>query len=95
MKDPAVDNLACIVKAIAQHNRDCPSPAVAVCMHPIELERLGWDDGDQVASCELRADPSRPTGTFVVVCAKDDVDQGQTVVEAVGRDSEVKDPVHA
>jgi hypothetical protein len=76
-------NLEAISRAIDQHNRDCPFPAVAVCMNPFEVSRLGWDE---IRGLPIRSDPNVGTGSFRIVCGGDEpgLEEEQTeVVEAV------------
>jgi hypothetical protein len=78
-------NLEVISRAIDQHNRDCPFPAVAVMMNPFEVERLGWDD---IRGLPIRPDPNVGTGSFNIVCGGDDsgLEEAETeVVDAVSR----------
>jgi hypothetical protein len=72
-------NLAAISKAIDQHNASCEFPAVAVCMNPYEVERLGWDT---IRGLPIRPDPAIGTGRFRIVCAGDEAEPEETV-EAV------------
>jgi len=76
-------NLEAISRAIDQHNRDCPFPAVAVAMNPFEVERLGWDE---IRGLPVRSDPNVGTGSFHIVCGGDEsgLEEEETeVVEAV------------
>lgn len=61
-------NFEAIAKAKADHNRHCPFPPHTIKMHPIEVERMGWEDGDTIAGLVLQADPQLGTGTFRLVC---------------------------
>jgi hypothetical protein len=76
-------NLEVISRAIDQHNRDCPFPAVAVMMNPFEVERLGWDE---IRGLPIRSDPNVGTGSFRIVCGGDEPgleEEEQEVIEAV------------
>ncbi len=76
-------NLEAISRAIDQHNRDCPFPAVAVALNPFEVERLGWDE---IRGLPIRSDPNIGTGSFRIVCGGDESGlegEEQEVVEAV------------
>ena len=79
MTTPEAKNLEAISKAIDQHNRECPFPAVAVEMNPFEVERLGWDS---IRGLPIRANPELGTGAFRIVCAREEGEPGE-VVEAV------------
>jgi hypothetical protein len=61
-------NFEAISKAKADHNRHCPFPPHTVKMHPIEIERMGWDEGDNIAGLVLQSDPRIGTGTFRLIC---------------------------
>jgi hypothetical protein len=82
-------NLEAIAKAIDDHNARCPYPAVAVVMNPFEVERLGWDS---IRGLPIRSDPAIGTGSFRIVCARDEEEPGETV-EAVAEESVPAEPV--
>lgn len=65
-------NMEAIAKAKAHHDRQCPGPATGVKMHPLEIERCGWEEGDNIAGLRLQADPTLGTGAFRVVCGLND-----------------------
>ena len=76
-------NLEAIVKAIEHHDQSCEYPAVAVCMNPFEVDRLGWDT---IKGLPVRSDPELGTGEFTVVCAGEGSEPGETV-ETVAEDA--------
>jgi hypothetical protein len=76
-------NLEAVSKAIDQHNANCPFPAVAVCMNPFEIERLGWDT---IRGLPIRADESLGTGRFRIVCGGDESELDESV-EAVAEET--------
>ena len=71
-------NLEVIVKALDQHDRSCEYPAVAVAMNPFEVERLGWDT---IRGVPIRTDPNLGTGSFRIVCARDEDDELEEAAE--------------
>jgi hypothetical protein len=73
-------NLEAISQAIDAHNSNCPFPAVAVAMNPFEVERLGWDT---IRGLPIRSDPAIGTGSFRVICAREEQEPEEEVVEAV------------
>ena len=73
-------NLEAISKAIDEHNASCPFPAVAVAMNPFEVERLGWET---IRGLPIRSDPSIGTGSFRVVCGREEEDPVEETVDAV------------
>jgi hypothetical protein len=77
-------NLEAISRAIDHHNATCPFPAVAVEMNPFEVERLGWDE---IRGLPIRPNPELGTGSFRVVCAREEGEPGE-VVEAVAEQTE-------
>ena len=76
-------NLEAISKAIDHHNASCEFPAVAVVMNPYEVERLGWDS---IRGLPIRSDPNLGTGAFRIVCARDELEEEETV-EAVAEEA--------
>jgi hypothetical protein len=79
MSSSEAKNLKAISDAIDQHNRNCEFPAVAIEMNPFEVERLGWD---QIRGLPIRSNPELGTGSFRVVCAREDGLPGEEI-EAV------------
>jgi hypothetical protein len=77
-------NLEAISKAIDHHNATCEYPAVAVAMNPFEVERLGWES---IRSLPIRQDPAIGTGAFRIVCAGDELETEEEVVEAVAEEA--------
>jgi hypothetical protein len=73
-------NLEAISKAIDQHNATCEWPAVAVLMNPFEVERLGWDS---IRGLPVRPEPSMGTGSFRILCSKEEGVPEEEIVEAV------------
>jgi hypothetical protein len=81
MASSEAKNLEAISKAIDQHNASCEFPAVAVAMNPFEVERLGWDS---IRGLPIRPDPALGTGSFRVICARDELEvETEEAVEAV------------
>ena len=79
-------NLEAISRAIDQHNTTCEWPAVAVVMNPFEVERLGWDS---IRGLPIERDPNIGTGSFRIVCAREEREPEAEVVEAVADEREV------
>ncbi len=79
-------NLEAISRAIDQHNATCEWPAVAVVMNPFEVDRLGWDS---IRGLPIEADPAIGTGSFRIVCAREEREPEAEVVEAVADEREV------
>ena len=79
-------NLEVISKAIDHHDRTCEFPAVAVVMNPFEVERLGWDS---IRGLPIRSDPAIGTGSFRIVCAREELEPEEETVEAVAGERDV------
>jgi len=79
-------NLEAISRAIDSHNATCDWPAVAIVMNPFEAERLGWDS---IRGLPIRSDPNMGTGAFRIVCAREEGEPEEEVVEAVADEREV------
>ena len=85
MASSEAKNLEAISKAIDAHNRSCEFPAVAVAMNPFEVERLGWDS---IRGLPIRPDPALGTGSFRIICARDELEtETEEVVEAVSTET--------
>ena len=76
-------NLEAITKAIEHHNNSCEFPAVAVEMNPFEVERLGWDT---IKGLPIHPEPNMGTGSFRIVCGREESEPGETV-EAVAEET--------
>ena len=79
MTSPEAKNLEAISRAIDQHNAGCEFPAVAIEMNPFEVERLGWDS---IRGLPVRPSSELGTGSFRIVCAREDGEPADEV-EAV------------
>ena len=81
MSSAEAKNLEVISRAIDEHNGSCDWPAVAVEMNPFEIERLGWDS---IKGLPIRPNPDLGTGSFRVVCAREEgLPAEEETVEAV------------
>jgi hypothetical protein len=81
MSSPEAKNLEVISKAIDEHNVTCEWPAIAVEMNPFEVERLGWDT---IRGLEIRGNPDLGTGSFRIVCSREEgLQTEEETVEAV------------
>jgi hypothetical protein len=65
-------NLEAIVRAKAQHSTRCPFPPHTVRMHPHEIDRMGWEEGDVIAGLTLEADPTLGTGSLRLICDRNE-----------------------
>ena len=89
MSSAEAKNLEVISKAIDEHNSSCDWPAVAVEMNPFEVERLGWDT---IRGLPIRPNPDLGTGSFRVVCAREE-GEPEEVVEAVAEQTVPAEPI--
>lgn len=67
-------NFAAIKAARDEHDSGgCPykSPASAIAMHPVDIERMNWEEGDSIAGLTLVADATVGTGSFWILCDGD------------------------
>ena len=85
MSSPEAKNLEAISRAIDQHDQSCEWPSVAIEMNPFEVERLGWDS---IRGLPIRPNPDLGTGSFRVVCAREDgLPAEEETVEAVANET--------
>ena len=89
VKSSEAKNLEAISKAIDQHNRNCPFPASEVRMNPFEVERLGWEE---IRGLPIVPDSNQGTGSFRIVCSRDQEGEGIEEAEALGIPIEVAVP---
>ena len=82
-------NLEAISRAIDQHNSNCPFPASEVRMNPFEIERLGWDE---IRGLPIVPDENLGTGSFRIICSRDQEGEGIEEAEALGIPIEVAVP---
>src|SRR5947209_7050958 len=87
-------NLARVSAAKDAHNATCQwgSPALEVHMHPYDIDRLGWEDGDNIAGLTLVGTDSVQPDRMLIDCAGDKAGHGEKVeaeiTDAVGRELE-------
>jgi hypothetical protein len=99
--DASAKNMQAVCKAKEVHNQTCPygGNATAVHLNWFDLERLGWEEGDQICGLTVLGDEKVATGMMRVTCdaEPDDPDglqeeAGDEVVEAVSADREIAAP---
>jgi hypothetical protein len=63
-------NMEAIYKAKAAHDANCPfgGEGKRVLMHPFDIERMRWDEGDIIAGLLLISDTAIVTGMLKVEC---------------------------
>lgn len=82
-------NLEAIRNAVVQHNGNCPGTLVAIEMHPVEVERL---DFDEFMGIEIKENPEVGTGSFNLVC---DLDQQAPDLPGTGDTADKRESVTA
>lgn len=84
--DASSKNMEAIAKAKKQHDTNCGTPAHTCLLHPFNIERMGWEEGDDFMGMTIKGDECLGTGSFRLLCDKDlPQDEGETV-EALGRE---------
>jgi len=81
-------NLRAVVEAKQHHDATCRFGAKGreVHMNPADVERCGWEDGDDIAGLTLVSSPRRRVGFLRVYCdAELNESGGNEVTVAVGR----------
>lgn len=82
-------NLEAIRNAIVQHNGNCPGQIVAILMHPVEVERLDFDEFNGIP---IEEDENVQTGTFKLIC---DLENPELPLGGPGEQIEVPETVTA
>jgi hypothetical protein len=85
-------NMELIVKAREQHDRSCRygGKATAVEMSYFDIERLGWEEGDQIAGLTIVGDSKRQPYSIRVTCDaepkpdKQEEEETEEILDAVG-----------
>lgn len=86
-------NMAVVVEAKRIHNESCPwgGEAKRVLLHPFDIERMGWEEGDVIAGVVVIADTTIVTGMLRVECDAEPNAGGPTIKEEIK--DEAKTPV--
>lgn len=81
-------NMEVVVKAKAHHNETCPwkGNANRVLMHPFDIERMGWEEGDTIAGLTIISDTGITTGMLRVQCDAEPTDDGPEITEEVTKE---------
>lgn len=82
-------NMEVIYNAKKIHDAECPwkQEGRRVCMNPFDIERMGWEEGDNIAGLIVVADTGVVTGMLRVEC-DGDPDAGEPeITEAVSKDN--------
>ena len=99
--DASAKNMQAVCKAKEVHDRSCPWGGKANRVHLawFDLERIGWEEGDNICGLTVLGDEKVATGMMRVTCdAEPDDPSGleeeaeDEIVEAVGVDREIVTP---
>lgn len=82
-------NLAAIKAALDQHNADCPVPANAILLNPVDHELLGWDE---LWGLPVLADDRVPTKRVRIDCDGSAFGIEDQVADAVSREEPAQTP---
>jgi hypothetical protein len=101
--DASAKNMQAVCKAKEVHNKTCPygGNANAVHLNWFDIERMGWEDGDDVCGLTVIGDEKVATGMMRVTCDAEPDDDGglkeeveEDVVDAVSRERELTPSVN-
>src|ERR1039458_3817389 len=60
-------NMERVVRARDHHNSTCPlGPAIEVHLNPADVERCGWDEGDEIGGLLVISSSEQTAGTLKV-----------------------------
>jgi hypothetical protein len=83
-------NLAAIRQALDAHNAECPVPAKAILLNPVDHALMGWDE---LWGLPVLADDSVPTKRVRIDCDGSAYGIEDEVAEAVAREAPARLPV--
>ena len=99
--DASAKNMQAVCKAKDVHNATCPygGNATQVHLNWFDLERMGWEEGDNICGLTVIGDEKVATGMMRVTCdaEPDDLpgleeEEEIEVVDAVGAEREISMP---
>lgn len=78
-------NMEAIYKAKQSHDRECPwgGEGKRVRVHPFDIERMSWEEGDVIAGMILISDTAITTGMLRVECDAEPKPDGEEITETV------------
>lgn len=81
-------NMEAIYNAKRTHDENCPwgGEGKRFLMHPFDIERMGWEEGDSIAGMTLVSDTGITTGMIRVECDAEPNADGETLTEAVSKE---------
>ena len=90
MSQFAAKNLAAIKAALDQHNADCPVPANAILLNPVDHELLGFDE---LWGLPVLADERVPTKRVRIDCDGSAYGIEDEIAEAIAQETPSQLPV--
>jgi hypothetical protein len=96
--DASAKNMQAVCKAKEVHNQTCPygGNATAVHLNWFDLDRMGWEEGDDICGLTVIGDAKVATGMMRVTCDAEpddpsglEEDEEVEVVDAVSREREL------
>lgn len=89
-------NFKTVMEAKAHHDATCRygGKAIEVHMNPADIERCGWEDGDEIGGMTLVSSPRRRVGYLRVYCDAE-LNEGKGVETTVAVGKEIIETVAA
>lgn len=84
-------NMEAIYKAKQQHDDNCPfgGEGKRVLIHPFDIERMRWEEGDVIAGLLLISDTKITTGMMKVECDNEPDATSKEVIERIENEDTV------
>lgn len=81
-------NMEAVYKAKQHHDENCPwgGEGKRVLMHPYDIERTGWEEGDVIAGLTIISDPAINPSMFRVECDAEPSSDGERLEEEVSKE---------
>lgn len=88
-------NMEVVYKAKKTHDANCPfgGEGKRVHLHPFDIERMGWEEGDVIAGLLVVSNTEITTGMIRVECDAESGSGGPTIEEEVKEDVKKEDLV--
>lgn len=85
MSSASAKNMEAVCKAKEAHDKNCPwgGKGTEVHMAWFDIERMGWDEGDNICGLIVVGDETVPTGRLRVTCDAEGEGGGRTEEEEV------------
>jgi len=85
MSNASAKNMEAVCKAKEAHDKNCPwgGKGTEVHMAWFDIERMGWEEGDNICGLIVVGDETVPTGRLRVTCDAEGEGGGRTEEEQV------------